>query len=69
METIIKEYFRDADITHDNQGYWIIKTQMPEAYWVYRMVLSYGDQVEVLEPESLKNQIIEITQSILTIYK
>lgn len=68
MGTLIKDYFRDAEITNDDKGFWIIKAQMPEDYWVCGMILSYGDQVEVLEPDSLKKQIVNISQSILNKY-
>ncbi len=65
---LIKDYFRDAEITRDEKGCWIIKTRLPEDDWVCGMVLSYGDQVEVLAPNSLKLKIIKTTQSILKKY-
>ena len=43
----------------DPDGYIILQLNMPENEWLYGMILSYGDLVEVLEPPHLKSIILE----------
>ena len=58
-KTYIEDYLKDGAMETDSDGYIILHLNMPENEWLYGMILSYGDNVEVLEPPHLKNIILE----------
>jgi len=45
-------------------GSFIVSVTWPEDDWVYGTVLSYGEYIEVLEPEHIRKIIKEKTQKI-----
>ncbi|MBC3888374.1 WYL domain-containing protein [Acetobacterium paludosum] len=60
--------FSAEDIKTNPDGSFIVKTCMPEANWVYGYLMSYGERVEVLEPERMKRKIAEKYQKALKKY-
>ena len=56
-------------IEEDERGRFVVHASMPEDGWVYGMILSYGDNVEVLSPERIRSVVGEIAESIHSIYK
>ncbi|MBN1847460.1 MAG: YafY family transcriptional regulator [Deltaproteobacteria bacterium] len=65
----IGDYLKDGAMDTDSEGYIILKLAMPEDEWLYGMILSYGDMVEVLEPPHLKRMILEKSLQILRKYQ
>ena len=55
----IEDYLRQGEIAVDSDGNILVHIRMPESEWLYGMILSYGDMVEVLEPPHLKRIIFE----------
>jgi predicted DNA-binding transcriptional regulator YafY len=55
----IEDYLKESATELDSKGYIILHLNMPENEWLYGMILSYGDMVEVLEPPHLKHIILE----------
>ena len=64
----IEDYFRGCEITDMDDGF-IIEIQAPFSEGLFNMVLGYGDKVEVLEPESMRQALIERCGSISKIYR
>ena len=65
----IEDYFNDNDIEYLDNGDLIVNMQNPEGNeWIYNWILGYGDGVEVLEPESIRNAIKEKLKNILYKY-
>ena len=64
MKYIVEEYFRDSsqDILED--GSILMSVKIPEDYWLYGMILSYGDAVEVIEPVHIREIIKNIAGKI-----
>ncbi|MGJ0845783.1 helix-turn-helix transcriptional regulator [Tissierella praeacuta] len=64
----VDEFFYEENITIDENGYVVVKISFPEDEWVYSMILSYGEYVEVLEPNYIKNIIKNKVQKIYEKY-
>jgi predicted DNA-binding transcriptional regulator YafY len=54
MKANVDDYWQESQMEIDAEGYPIITVQIPENDWLYGMILSYGDRVEVLEPAHLR---------------
>lgn len=65
----IQDYFDDDDIKFLEDGNVIVNTEVIEDDWVYSMILSYGESVEVLKPQRIRNIIKEKCKKISNIYK
>ncbi len=50
----VYDEFCQDDVTHNEDGSFIIKVTWPEDEWVYATILSYGKHIEVLEPEHIR---------------
>ena len=60
--------FSAEDIKTNPDGSFIVKTWIPEGNWVYGYLMSYGERVEVLEPEWMKRKIAEKYEKALKKY-
>ena len=47
----------------------IVSVSYPEDEWVYSTILSFGEQVEVLQPKHLRQIIREKAEKICSVYK
>ncbi|WP_053956744.1 helix-turn-helix transcriptional regulator [Inediibacterium massiliense] len=65
---IIDEYSEDQ-ILEQPDGTYIIKAEFPYDEWIYSHILSYGDHVEVIEPEFVKEEIKIRLKNIVKKYK
>ena len=50
----LENYFEFDDLEFSDDGWIYLTKTLPEDEWVYRMILSLGDQVEVLEPQHIR---------------
>jgi predicted DNA-binding transcriptional regulator YafY len=64
MKYMVEDYFNWAKLNEDEDGNIIADIKMPGENWLYGMILSYGEGVEVLEPEHLRTKIKEIAKKI-----
>ena len=64
----VDEFFYEENIIIDEKGYTVVKISFPEDEWVYSMILSYGEYVEVLEPHYIKDIIKKKAQKIYEKY-
>ena len=49
-------------------GSFVVSVTWPDDDWIYRMILSYGEYIEVLEPEYIREAVKEISQKITEMY-
>ncbi len=69
MKHIIEDYFENAFILDQDDNTITIKIEIPEGEWAIGMVLSYGDQVEIISPESMRRAIGERIKKMSLFYK
>ncbi|MBU4440165.1 MAG: YafY family transcriptional regulator [Acetobacterium sp.] len=60
--------FPVADIFANGDGSFTVKTSIPFSDWIYGYIMSFGEQVEVLEPAELKNEIRNKCEKVLRKY-
>ena len=65
----VEDYFDEDQIVINNEGYIIVTLDYPEDEWVYSTILGFGSEVEVVEPESIRQIIKERAEKIFSIYK
>ncbi len=68
VRRVVKEYFQGHAMTVDGQGRLIVEVKLPANEWLYGLILSYGDKVQVLEPASLASLIAERARKIAEKY-
>lgn len=55
LKTNVGDYWEDCRQEVDAAGYLTVTVTMPENEWLYGMILSYGDRVEVIAPTRLRD--------------
>jgi predicted DNA-binding transcriptional regulator YafY len=65
----VEEYFSEDQIKILKDGDIIVNVSYPEDEWVYSIILSYGEYVEVLKPPHIRKIIGEKAKKILGQYK
>ncbi len=68
MKLKVEEYFFYENITTMEDGYLIVCTSYPEDEWVYSFILSYGEYIEVLEPQHIRDIIQKKIKKMSDIY-
>ncbi len=63
------DYFEEEQIDTRPNGDMIVRVSYPEDEWVYTNILSYGENVEVLEPPHIRKIIREKAKKIYNRYK
>ena len=61
------EYFGEDNVEIKEKNL-IVNFSAPEDEWIYSIILSFGEYVEVLEPENIRNIIKEKAEKIISIY-
>jgi predicted DNA-binding transcriptional regulator YafY len=67
MESIVIDWF-GSDFQYGEDGRILVNVFMPENNWLYGLILSFGDQVEVISPPHMRTIIKEISQKIYIKY-
>lgn len=65
----LDDYFEFEKLDFNEDGYIYISIEYPEDEWVYSMILSFGDWVEVIEPIHIRQIIKNKAKNILEKYK
>jgi predicted DNA-binding transcriptional regulator YafY len=65
----VEDYFRGARFETDEKGFVIVHLDWPEDEWLHRMILGYGEYVEVLEPPEMRTLLLDKAQKILDMYQ
>lgn len=63
----IEDYFTDKDIRYE-EDYILVNTRYPDDEWLYQTLLSFGKEVEVLEPPHIREKLQKEAMEILGIY-
>ena len=73
MRPLVEEFFTGSDmkteVHTDEHGRFIVHTSMPEDGWVYGMILSYGNLVEVLFPPRARKLVQKMAADVQSIYE
>lgn len=65
----LEDLFDLEELTYAQDGYIYVSVSYPEDEWVYGMLLSFGDMVQVLEPPHIKKILRERAEKIIEIYQ
>ncbi len=69
VRQFIEDSFEESEIEPLEDGSILVRTEAPENEWIYGWILSYSDQVEVLEPDYLREIIIKKAEKIQKKYQ
>ncbi|WP_339204886.1 YafY family protein [Paenibacillus sp. FSL K6-3182] len=64
----VEDSFQEGIIRCENDGTMVVEIVYPEDEWVYGMILSYGDAVEVIEPIYVRDIIRDRAKNIWRLY-
>ncbi len=65
----LDDYFEIEELKFKEDGYIYVTAEYPEDEWVYSMILSFGEAVEVMEPKHIREILKERSQNIFIKYK
>jgi predicted DNA-binding transcriptional regulator YafY len=69
LRVMVEDYFTFGEIATEEDGNLTVTVDFPEDNWLYGMILSYGDGVEVVAPPRLRKRIADICEKNLRLYK
>ena len=65
----IYDNFLPEEIKKTKDGNYVVTTSFPYDKWIYSFILSFGSEVEILEPEEIKTTLLSEIEKIKAIYK
>lgn len=65
----VEELFGPEQMTVEEDGSLLVRSEFPEDNWLYGMLLSYGPDLRVLEPKSLADEISGRARRVVELYK
>ncbi len=68
LRAVVEDFFDEEKITVTADGDIMVATEFPDIEWTYHHILSYGDGVEVLEPEFFRETLSQKARNIQEIY-
>lgn len=69
MKSRVEDIFKEEDIRVLETGEFYIKSIMPQQDWLYSLIFSFGEHIEVLSPKDLRDSIASKLQLMITKYK
>lgn len=69
LRVLVEDYFSFGTLSTDADGSLLATFELPEDNWLYGMILSYGDGVEVVSPRALREKIAAICEKTMKIYR
>jgi predicted DNA-binding transcriptional regulator YafY len=69
VKVLVEESFSNEQITYIEDGYMKVDCHFPEGSWVVRFLLSFGKEVVIVEPESMRAKIKSEAKKILEMYE
>ena len=66
---MVYDWYAEDNIKRQPDGTYLVETAFPMDEWVYSHILSYGDNVEVLEPGYVREEIKKRLSDIMKKYK
>ena len=64
----IYDEFCEQDIIKNEDGSFNIEMSLPNDYWLYGYILSFGTSVDVLEPQTVRDEIARQAEKIKSKY-
>jgi predicted DNA-binding transcriptional regulator YafY len=65
----VEEYFEESVVKYTSDGSMIVSVSFPEDEWIYSTVLSFGEFVEVVSPQRIREIVHEKAKKICAVYK
>jgi len=65
---LLYDWYKEEEIKKQSDGSYLVDTAFPMDEWVYSHILAYGHNVEVLEPQYIRDEIAKRFKNILDIY-
>lgn len=65
----VRDLFAPDEIEKQPDGDFLVHTSFPEGRWALGFLLSFGSEVSVLEPESMRLKLLQEAEKICRIYK
>ena len=65
----VYDEFRKGTIIKDNDESFIVEVDIPKKEWIYNYFLGYGDELEIIEPEYIRNGFKIFVNRILNKYE
>ena len=69
LRVFVEDYFPFAELSVGEGGCMLARFDLPEDNWLYGTILSYGDGVEVVSPDHLREKIASIACKITRLYE
>ena len=64
----VQDYFAKECIAIEKEGTLLVDVRQPEEPWLYSMLLGYGADVKVLEPQHVAQELVRKAQNIIQLY-
>ena len=64
----VYDEFPPSAITLDSDGNFLVRTKLPTDNWLYGYLMSYEDQLELLEPIEIRNELVKRYKKIFEKY-
>ncbi|MEF2248524.1 MULTISPECIES: helix-turn-helix transcriptional regulator [unclassified Paenibacillus] len=65
----VQDYFARESIKMEEDGTLTVEAEQPDEPWLYGMLLGYGDDVTVLEPKHVAQELVRKAENIIRLYK
>ncbi|WP_274649115.1 helix-turn-helix transcriptional regulator [Paenibacillus humicola] len=65
----VRDYFDPSRIETEADGSLLVTAEQPDEDWLYGMLLGYGPDVKVLEPESVARKVTALAGEIVRLYE
>ena len=69
LKVMVEDYFSGAKIESKEDGFVYVQISYPEDEWLYGLILSYGDKVEVVAPQYMRHIILRKSREIAKKYQ
>ncbi|CAK4824510.1 unnamed protein product [Aphanomyces euteiches] len=64
----VQDYYASDKIVTQPDGTLLVTAMQPDEPWLYGLLLSYGADVKILEPQSVKEAVLKRAQEIVQLY-
>lgn len=64
----IVDYYNEEEILEQTDGSYLVTVEFPYNEWIYSYILSYGNNVEVIEPTFVREEVKKRIKRMLNIY-
>ncbi|WP_251861153.1 YafY family protein [Clostridium sp. Marseille-Q2269] len=64
----IVDYYNEEEILEQTDGSYLVTVEFPYNEWIYSYILSYGNNVEVIEPTFVREEVRKRIKGMLNIY-